>query len=57
MKQIHTQEIRELEKEYLEARQRLEVQIEQLNEKNNDIELKYKLLKSDFDKETESLKS
>ena len=57
LKEIHNQEIRELEGQYTEARNKLEAQVEELNEKNNDLELKYKLLKSEFDKEHENFKS
>lgn len=56
MKNQHNNEIRQLEKEYSDSRQILEDQISQLNTKNNDLELTYKLTKSDLEKDNENLR-
>lgn len=44
----------ELLAKFNESRSTLEVQVDQLNEKNSDLELKYKLLKAEYDKESEN---
>ena len=45
-----------MEKEYKTQRDALELQVEQLTEKANESELKYKLLKSEVDKEREDIR-
>jgi hypothetical protein len=56
LKETHTGEIRDLEKQYEEIRSRLEGQVDELNEKNNDIELKYKLLSAEYEKDTTNMR-
>lgn len=57
LKEKHDQEMLELQQEFSNYRNNQEALIEQLNERNSDLDLKYKLLKADYDKDTENLKS
>jgi hypothetical protein len=48
--------MKELVDNFTASRQKLDEQLEQFIEKNNDLELKYNLLKSEYDKDTEHLR-
>ena len=50
IKNHHLNEMRQLEKEFSEQKQALDDRISELNTKNNDLELTYKLTKSDLEK-------
>ena len=56
-KEAHMSEIAELSSEYEQSRVGLMEQIESLNERNNDLDLKFKLLKAESEKEIENLKT
>lgn len=57
LKEEHALEISELERQFSETRLSLETQVESLNERNNDLDLKYKLLKAEYEKDSENLRS
>ena len=55
IQEIHMNEMKDLESQYEATRQRLSVQVDQLTERNSNLELQSKLQKADFDKEISSL--
>lgn len=55
MTECHKKEIKNLESEFEQTKKRMLQQISSLNEKNNELELKFKLEMSDKMKEIENL--
>lgn len=56
MRDTHQKEMRELEQDFQDSRKRLQTQIDQLTERNNELELSLKLQVNDLDNEIVSLK-
>ena len=56
LKELHRKEIKALEIEFESTKRRLTENLDSLNEKHNDLELKSKFERNDFTKEIESLK-
>ena len=56
IKENHNREIKNLQTEFENSKKRMQDKIQQLTEKNNELELKYKFENNDLQKEIEDLK-